>query len=143
MSFTLFDCLLEESKSGVKRTKLVKLCRKNGQIIQDCDIYIGRKCTMGGWNLPQSKWANPFTVREYGLSEALRRYREYILKNQALLDQLHELQGKVLGCWCKINPSDPCHGDILMELMKNRSKTNSAASSKRVIPHNKEEYLLL
>jgi len=35
-----------------------------------------------------------------------------------LLDQLDNLQGKVLGCHCK---PLACHGDILAELANNRS----------------------
>ena len=27
---------------------------KGGVIVQDCDIYIGRKQTQGGWNLKES-----------------------------------------------------------------------------------------
>ncbi len=77
------------------------------------DVYIGRP----------SKWGNPFshkkgTKAEYrveNLQESLDSYREYILKSPLLLKDLHELEGKVLGCWCK--PS-PCHGDILVELIE-------------------------
>ena len=36
----------------------------------------------------------------------------------ALLDRLGELEGKTLGCWCK--PDQACHGDILIELLKER-----------------------
>ena len=38
--------------------------------------------------------------------------KEY-LANSGLLDQIHELKDKILGCWCK---PLPCHGDILAEL---------------------------
>lgn len=94
--------------------KVVKIKRSNGQIVQDCDIYIGRRLCMGGWNLSESKWANPFTVKECGSNEeAVKKYRNYILSKPELLDSLHELSGKTLGCWCKPNP---CHGDVLVEL---------------------------
>lgn len=33
------------------------------------------------------------------------------------MSDLHAVQGKVLGCWCK--PRD-CHGDILVELVRER-----------------------
>lgn len=78
------------------------------------DVYIGRG----------SKWGNPYThltrptaalfkcdTRE----EAIEEYRYYILKKPELLECLHELKGKVLGCWCK--PLS-CHGDVLEELVK-------------------------
>lgn len=95
--------------------RVVRIRRQNGQIVQDCDVYIGRQCSMGGWYLPQSKWANPYSVKEYGREEALRLYREMIIRSPALLSALPELTGKRLGCWCS---PQPCHGDILVELWK-------------------------
>jgi len=80
------------------------------------DVYIGRP----------SKWGNPYTMikdkptkAKYIVDtreEALEKYREYITKGegQHLLNNLHELKGKKLGCWCK--PLS-CHGDILKELV--------------------------
>ncbi len=98
--------------------KVVKLKRSQGQVVQDCDVYIGRKCTLGGWNLPASKWHNPFTVKECGSAEeAIRKYEEYIVKQPLLMASLSELKGKTLGCWCKIKPTDPCHGDVLVKLV--------------------------
>lgn len=68
------------------------------------DVYIGRP----------SKWGNPFAIgRDGDRDEVIRKYREYILNTPALLSSLHELAGKVLGCWC--SPL-PCHGDVLAEL---------------------------
>jgi hypothetical protein len=34
-------------------------------------------------------------------------------KMKGLINQIHELKDKILGCWCK---PDPCHGDFLVEL---------------------------
>lgn len=96
--------------------KVVSLRRRGGKIVQDCDIYIGRRCTYGGWDLPTSKWANPFTIKKCGSVElAVEKYRNYILENAQLLDDLEELRGKTLGCWCK---PGSCHGDVLVELFK-------------------------
>jgi hypothetical protein len=95
---------------------VVHLRRSKGKIVQDCDVYIGRACNMGGWRLAQSKWHNPYSVKQYGRDGALNRYKTYIESNENnLLNDLHELAGKKLGCWCK--PSR-CHGDILRELFK-------------------------
>lgn len=77
------------------------------------DVYIGRP----------SKWGNPYSHKEGTLAkykvntreEAIQKYREYILNNQDLLKDLHELKGKILGCWCK--PLS-CHGDVLAELVE-------------------------
>ena len=92
-------------------TTVVKLQRRNGRVVTDCDVYIGRRWSMGGWRLPQSKWHNPFTVKQCGSAvNAIKRYEEYLREQAGLRKSLHELQGKRLGCWCK--PA-PCHGDVL------------------------------
>jgi hypothetical protein len=68
------------------------------------DIYIGRP----------SKWGNPFIIgRDGNRDEVITKYREFILHQPHLLRDLHELRGKVLGCWCSPHP---CHGDVLAEL---------------------------
>ena len=67
------------------------------------DVYIGRP----------SKWGNPFHVPPYERGEAVEKYREWMLTQPRLLKDLHELKGKVLGCWCKPRA---CHGDVLAEL---------------------------
>jgi len=81
------------------------------------DIYIGRP----------SKWGNPYshindgnTIAKYivgSRSESIKAYRDWITNGDGkyLLDDLHELCGKTLGCWCK---PDTCHGDILADLVK-------------------------
>ena len=75
-----------------------------------------------------SKWGNPYThindratlasfivpTRE----EAIEAYRGYLLSNKELMDSLFELDGKVLGCFCK---PKSCHGDIIIEVL-NRLK---------------------
>lgn len=83
-----------------------------------------------GWKMPVNtvrvtrpgKWGNPFRVgKEIDTAEeAVRCYERYIHaamdeKDASLLrDDLHELRGKNLACWCKIG--DPCHADVLLEL---------------------------
>ena len=84
-------------------------CRK-----EPYDIYIGRK----NGDLPQSKWANPFVVgKDCKRGECIDMYREWIMTQPQLLADLHELEGKVLGCWCK--PKN-CHGDVLLDLLKKK-----------------------
>lgn len=68
-----------------------------------------------------TKWGNPYSHKDGTLAkykvktrqEAIDNYREYILSNEELLNSLHEIRGKTLGCWCK---PKSCHGDILIEL---------------------------
>lgn len=66
-----------------------------------------------------SEWANPFTVKKYGLDKSIEMYKEYItekIKEDSIMFDLSKLKGKKLGCWC--NAKDKCHVDILMEIMK-------------------------
>ena len=74
------------------------------------DIYIGRK----NGKLEQSKWANPYIVGIHGNREkVIQKYSLYIRKVPELMNSLHELNGKTLGCWCA---PLACHGSILIEL---------------------------
>lgn len=84
---------------------------------EEYDVFIGRG----------SKWGNPYThitdkptladIIVDSREEAIEKYRDYILNNKELMDSLDELEGKVLGCYCK--PLS-CHGDILLELLSKR-----------------------
>jgi len=77
------------------------------------DVYIGRG----------SKWGNPFShipskhveciasTRE----EAIEMYRMWIQTQPHLMNSLHELDGKVLGCFCE---PLACHGHVLAELRR-------------------------
>jgi hypothetical protein len=75
------------------------------------DVYIGRG----------SKWGNPFThmddttatYRVGSRDEAISRYLDWIFEQRELLADLHQLRGKVLGCYCF--PA-PCHGEVLARL---------------------------
>lgn len=70
------------------------------------DIYIGRP----------SKWGNPYSIGKDGTrEEVLKKYQKWLKKNYSLMQSLHELRGKTLGCWC--HPK-PCHGNILKELVE-------------------------
>lgn len=96
------------------KTKVVH-CKK-----EPYDIYIGRP----------SKWGNPFSHKEgtaarfkaSSRKEAIQKYVEWLSEQEHLLADLHELKGKVLGCWCAplggLTTDDPCicHGQVLLEL---------------------------
>ena len=79
-------------------------------------LYIGRNMNVYVKGTHASKWKNPFSVKKYGLDECLKLYEEHIRKSD-LYNQLPELKGKVLGCWCKPNS---CHGDILIKLLNEK-----------------------
>lgn len=75
---------------------------------EDYDVYIGRP----------SKWGNPFKIGRDGTRrEVIQKYENYILQNEELMNSLHELEGKVLGCWCK---PKSCHGDVLLKLVNRK-----------------------
>lgn len=68
------------------------------------DIYIGRP----------SKWGNPFEIGKDGdRLEVVKKYGVWFMTTN-LINSLHELKGKKLGCFCK-----PllCHGDFLVSLL--------------------------
>jgi len=76
-------------------------------------VYIGRaNCHVPG--ALASKWANPFPVGRYGRDGCIAEFEAYIKGNPALLAQLPELKGCILGCWCK---PEACHGDVLARLV--------------------------
>jgi hypothetical protein len=88
-------------------------------------VYIGRKISMGGWNLPESIWANKFVLSNKqledpeALTKCLRKYERYVRSKPELMTQLPSLQGKTIACWCKTKhqPNKPCHGDVLKKLI--------------------------
>lgn len=92
------------------------------------DVYIGRG--------KGSIYGNPFTHKDGTMAkykvntreEAVEKYREYILNSPYLLEHLHELNGKVLGCWCAgpggLTIEDTpfkCHGQVLLQLLEEQN----------------------
>lgn len=96
-----------------KSPTVVHLKRARGQIVQDCDVYVGRACNMGGWTLPNSVWANPYPVSKYGRDECIEMYKKYVLNKPELMAKIPSLAGKRLGCWCA---PLKCHADVLVEI---------------------------
>ncbi len=61
-----------------------------------------------------TKWGNPFIVGVDGdRDEVCDKYEKWLPTQFHLMDALHELTGKILGCWCK---PKQCHGDFLLKL---------------------------
>lgn len=95
----------------MKPTTLVNLNK------EPYDVYIGRG----------SKWGCPYTIIKdrptlakeivETKEEALAKYKEYLLASPELMASLDELEGKILGCFCK---PEKCHGDILLEVLTQR-----------------------
>ena len=89
-------------------------------------VYVGRQ---NAWvaGAKRSKWANPFSVKKYGLIESLRLYRIHVA-NGELLTNIKELEGMKLGCWC-VNDDClslstdvvQCHAQVLVLLLRETS----------------------
>ena len=81
------------------------------------DVYIGRKVRFVDWTY-DSKFGNYFFEDLEGYENHVRFY---------LWNDLKELRGKVLGCWC-VNTKEltplKCHGQILMKLLKEKRCEN-------------------
>ena len=93
------------------------------------DVYIGRP----------SKWQNPYTHKDLENTialeqtstkkEAIEKYETY-LNDSGLIEDIYELKGKILGCWCCKEISDGsekniiCHGQILAKIINQEKKDN-------------------
>jgi len=74
------------------------------------DVYIGRP----------SKWGNPFATAVTGSrTVSIERHRHWLEYNAELLEQLPELRGKNLVCFCA---PKSCHGDILLAMANPRAR---------------------
>ena len=77
---------------------------------------IQRKRTKG-WRMPAdavnvsrpSKWGNPFTVEAHGRDRAVELYERHRLPHLPV----HELRGKDLACWCRLDQL--CHRNVLLK----------------------------
>lgn len=87
------------------------------------NVYIGRGgiIFIDGERYPKfnSPFANPFKIGIDGTrDEVIIKYREHITsrleKSPSLCLELYAMKGKNLGCWCA---PEPCHGNVLLELM--------------------------
>lgn len=65
----------------------------------------------------RSIWGNPWIVDDDGDRDTvIKHYRElYLPTKPSLLDNLDELRGKALACWCA---PLPCHGDVLVKALE-------------------------
>ena len=95
-------------------------CRRVNKNEEDYDVLIDRS----------SKWGNPFSCKKKSRApyivktrkESIECHREWLVngEGQYLLEDLHELKGKVIACWCSRTSS--CHGDIIVKLVNNLGK---------------------
>eukprot|EP00730_Choanoeca_flexa_P017846 TRINITY_DN8637_c0_g2_i1.p2 TRINITY_DN8637_c0_g2~~TRINITY_DN8637_c0_g2_i1.p2 ORF type:complete len:204 (+),score=11.92 TRINITY_DN8637_c0_g2_i1:968-1579(+) len=112
-----FQALATFNTTASGKARQVRIRRKGGVVVQDCDEYLGRQCNMGGWRLPKSKLFNPFSVRSCGGSalKAVEKFANHLLLSPDLIELLPSLQGKRLGCWCP--PNQACHAKLIAALV--------------------------
>lgn len=90
---------------------LVRWAREEGLF-----VYIGarspwRPDLTGPW-----PWANPYRAKtEAERDRVCDLYADHLAGNPALHARLHELRGRVLGCWC--SPAR-CHGGELLAALE-------------------------
>jgi hypothetical protein len=74
---------------------------------EKCTVYVGP----GG----KTKWSSPFVIgRDGSRAVVLKKYRDWVLSQQHLVQALPELKGQVLGCTCA--PAR-CEGHVLIDLV--------------------------
>ena len=70
-----------------------------------------------------TKWGNPFIVGKDGNhEECVEKHMLWFVNQPELIADLHELKGKILGCWCK--PEKWCHGDNFIYLLDGNANHN-------------------
>jgi hypothetical protein len=57
-------------------------------------------------------WAKFEIGRDGTRAEVIEKYERH-LYDSGLINDVHELRGKDLVCWCA---PEPCHGDLLLKL---------------------------
>ena len=75
--------------------------------VAEDELFVGRP----------SKWGNPYKLNAYSRVEAIKKFEQYIDRSD-LKNQLHELDGLKLFCFCA---PMPCHAEVLIRKSKNMS----------------------
>jgi hypothetical protein len=76
---------------------------RNTPLVADLCFRIDRK----------TKWGNPYKMRsERERMDVIKKYTYYLLDSE-LVNELYEIKGKWLACWCY---PKPCHGNVLKYL---------------------------
>lgn len=69
-----------------------------------------------------SVYQNPFNLKKYSLRRSLRKYRRHLIRKIRSKEiSISELQGKTIGCFCKMSHNSDeldCHTKIIYEVYK-------------------------
>lgn len=91
-----------------------------GAIPFNC-VYIGREFKKGYYNLEASKYQNPFKLRDYNgcIEKVCLLFRDYFVRDCVkIIEDLEELDGKMLGCFCEL--TNNCHGDEIIKIRRDQ-----------------------
>ena len=100
-------------ESWLRNEKNVLVCRSGR-------VFIGKGTAKHVFHYRSSEWANPFTVKDHGLDESLRLFREHL--DKLLLDApvrerfISLAEAEHIGCFC--DPGAKCHRDVILEKLK-------------------------
>jgi len=76
--------------------------------IDNYNVYIGRGSIYG----------NPFIIGIHGTrKECIDQYKQLLIDNKDLMNDIYKLHGKILGCHCK---PKACHGDIICDILNRK-----------------------
>lgn len=76
-------------------------------VFESHDVYCARP----------SRWGNPFVIGKDGTrSECLKKYRQWLPAQLELMDDLPDLKGLRLACYC--GKSESCHVDTLIDFIE-------------------------
>lgn len=103
-----------------------------------CDVYIGRggngdsRTHLNNTAIGEYGWlGNPYPLDEgYSREESVARFVDDLLErvdsDPEFRKALFELQGSVLGCWCRQHHEDAplCHGDALATVIDGIERTS-------------------
>ena len=119
----------DELIKAVQAITVVRIrAKRDGSVVQACDLYVGRACYREPWRQPASEFANPFSTKKYGREDSTARYEQYLRETTELYEKLDLIATMALeryraglemrlGCWCA---PEPCHADIIVKLMKEK-----------------------
>lgn len=80
------------------------LNKRDFKVLPEGAVYVGRP----------SPWGNAYVIGRDGTrEEVIARYEADLLASPKRMNDLGELRGKDLVCWC--TPL-PCHADVLLRL---------------------------
>ena len=81
-------------------------------------VYIGRSMVHYVKGAVGSKWANPYKGDKQGREKRIQKYEEHLRNTPELIDNIMELDGKIIGCWCH---PEPCHGDVIVKILREKA----------------------